>query len=155
MLHEVCFYKVLLQFFKNKLEKTCQWGYLIIRLMKTHCRCPNITLTCWFQTIINKSSKFWNDKTWWVVLFNDQLHHSSVRLHWRRGVVYLNWSKHCDMSLIWYDCDVYIILTIRQQVWVVCGQIVNEAHPSWVSLIDNDCDFSNCFNSAEGRICIM
>ena len=42
LLHEVCLYKVLLQFFKNKLEKTCQWGYLIIRLMKTHCRCPTL-----------------------------------------------------------------------------------------------------------------
>ena len=30
---------------------------------------------------------------WGRMSMNDQLHHSSIRLHWRRGIVYLNWSR--------------------------------------------------------------
>ena len=29
-------------------------------------------------------------------------------------------------------------LTIRQRAWVVYEQIVNEAQPSWLSLMDNE-----------------
>ena len=63
------------------------------------------------------------------------------------------WYRVCvkwDSTVVWLWC---LYLTIIQQVWVVYEQIVNETQPSWLSLIHNDCESSNCFRSAEGRIC--
>ena len=46
----------------------------------------------------------------------------------------------------WFQDMSGFYLTIRQRAWVVNEQIVNKAQPSWLSLIDNEGELSNCFS---------
>jgi hypothetical protein len=61
----------------------------------------------------------------------------------------LLYTQALDMSYsaIWLHGSLLLgYLTIRQCTRVVYEQIVNEAQPSWLSLIDNEGKLSNCFS---------